>query len=538
MYNTGVADFITAVCNPNRTIDTYVILDFPESSVTAGVKDITSYKTIYSSTGGKSFVPGSFVAGQLELSLVASSTSIQAVDFKQAKVERMILHAGIETKTGMAYVPMGIFFPEKNGVTVSNDGYVKITASNIPEVLEGKFVSSNLTFPCTVENALSYISSQTGLTLEINKGDFPNLSVALTESFVLTTTYREAIMYIVEILGGYACMGRNGQICVKKCFSGLVDIGCTLDEKRIFSVSKQESSVKPFQYIGIKANADDIGVSSEVEGIETECVYNIIDNPLTYGHPEDFLNGLITPTSFTEFYPSKISFQGRPDLDTGDVVSYSHKGVSYLLPICIHTFEYNGGFKTTIESIGSDTLNNSSVDSGLKNQVIALKQNMNTFVRDLSKTQSDIVAINGNITNMSSILQTATQLLSRIESLEGEVGKYSSVTQELEKFSIRFGTVEKDVQDVKDSVNNNQDTLLSYFDFLPEGLIIGVPASDIKLKLSHNRINFIRNDFEEVAYLSEGKLYVSDAHFLKTLVLGDFEFVTRSNGNLSLRRRG
>ena len=538
MYNTGNSDFISAACSSDRTIDTYAVLNMQESNVTVGVKDIASYKTTSSSTGGKSFVPGSFVAGQLELSLIGVSSVMTTVDFKQAHVDSILLHSGIKVRADMVYVPMGKFYPKKNGVVVSDDGYVKITASNIPEALEGKFISSTLTFPCTVGDALSHVASQTGLVLEINPDDFPNLSVELTESFVLTTTYREAIMYMVEILGGYAYMGRNGQICVKRCFSGLVGIGCTLDEKRIFSVSKQESSVKPFQYIGIKANADDLGVTTEVEGVSTECVYNIIDNPLSYGHPEDFLEGLVAPTSFTEFYPSKISFQGRPDLDVGDVLEYSYKGVTYLLPTCIHIFEYNGGFKTTLESIGSDVLNTSSVDSGTKTQIIALKQNINSLVRDLSKTQSDIVDINGNVSNLSSILQTATALVSRIESLEGSVGKYSTVSQEVDKYSIRFGNIEKDLKDVRDMVNEDKDALLSYFDFLPDGLVIGVPASDIKLKLSHNRINFLRNDFEEVAYFSEGKLYVSDAQFLKTLVLGDFEFVPRSNGNLSLRRRG
>lgn len=538
MYNTGNAGFIAAACNPNRTIDTHVVLNLPESSPTMGVNDIASYKVTTSSTGGKSFTPGSFVAGQLELSLVAPSPAVKTIDFKQEKVKSLMLNSGIKVRSDWVNVPMGKFYPNKDGVILSDEGYVKITASDIPGVLDEKFVSSSLTFPCTVQEALSEIATRVGLVLEINKSDFPNLSVQLTESFVMTTTYREAIMRIAEILGGYARMGRNGQICVKKCFSASVDIGCALDESRIFSVSKQESSVKPFQYLGIKANADDIGVTKEVTGVSTECVYDIIDNPLTYGHPEDFLDGLVAPTSFTEFYPSKISFQGRPDLDVGDVLSYTHKGVSYLLPICIHTFEYNGGFKTTVESIGSDSLNNSSIDSGLKTQVIALKQNINSLVRDLSKTQSDIVDINGDITNLSSVLQTATGLLSRIESLEGEVGKYSAVSQEVDKFSIRFGTIEDDLNGVKNSVNSNREQLLSYFDFLPDGLVIGVPASDIKLKLSHNKIHFLRNDLEEVAYLSEGKLYVADAHFLKSLVLGDFEFVPRNNGNLSLRRRG
>ena len=226
MYNTGNAGFIAAACNPNRTIDTNVVLNLPGSSSTMGVSDIASYKVTTSSTGGKSFTPGSFVAGQLELSLVAPSPAVKTIDFKQTKVESLLLNSGIKVRSDWVNVPMGKFYPNKDGVVLSDEGYVKITASDIPEVLDEKFVSSSLSFPCTVQEALFQIAARTGLVLELNTSDFPNLSVGLTESFVLTTTYREAIMRIAEILGGYARMGRNGQICVKRCFSASVDIGC------------------------------------------------------------------------------------------------------------------------------------------------------------------------------------------------------------------------------------------------------------------------------------------------------------------------
>lgn len=538
MYNTGNAGFLAAACSPNRTIDTKVVLN-TNTAVNLSTNDIVSYKATYASTGGKAFAPGSFVASQLELSLNAGSPVVSGVNFKTSVVNNLTLSAGIKVSDTMVYVPMGKFYPERDGIKAGDSGNVVITATDIPPVLYTEFNSSILTLPCTIQQALTKIATVTGLTLSITTANFPNLSVQLIKSFSLATTYREALMYIAEMLGGYLQMGRNGEICVKRCFSGLIEVGVTLDENYLFSVNKQESSVKPFQYISIKANADDIGVTHTVPDVTTGRTYDIIDNPLTYGHPQDFLEGLVAPTAFTEFYPATISFHGRPDIDTGDVLSYVYKGVTYLLPVCNHVFEYNGGFKTTVESIGSDAPQVSSVDSGVKAQVTAIRQNINTLIRDLTQTQSQIVNINGDLVEMSKVLQTVQALETQISKIEGNLTEISTLTQTANQLRLDIQSVVGNLKATNDKVNGNQETILTYFDFQAEGLTIGVNSSKIKLRLANDQIQFLKEgSTDPVAYFSEGQLYVRDAHFIRSLILGNFELVPRSNGNLSLRRRG
>lgn len=537
MYNTGNAGFLSAACNPNRNIDTYAVLEFPQGAAVLDTNDIMSYKITTSSTAGKVFAPGGFVAGQLELSFISYSSSLNGISLKDTLIDNLWIQAGIGVDANMVEIPMGTFYLEKDGLNTNSAGEATIKATNLPPVLSNQFNSTSLALPCTVGEALAQISSEIGIPISVVAGDFPNLDVGLVETFSLLTSYREAIAYFAEAIGAFAYMGRNGEIWLRRVFSGSVDIGCVLDDNYIFEVSKQESSVKPFQYIGIKANKDDLGVTQET-GINTECRYDIINNPLTYGHPEDFLAGLVSPTAFTEFYPSKISFQGRPDLDLGDVLEYVYKGVTYVLPICSHVFEYNGGFKTTLESIGSDKVNTSSGDSGLKTQITALKQNVNSLVRDLEKTQSDLVSVNGNLTNMSTLLQTAQEISGRLTEIEGDLEKFSNLSWTAEQLRIDFGTLEQGLKDANDTISDNQKLLLDYFDFQPGSLTIGVGTSNIKLRLAHNKIQFLNDANAELAYLSEGKLYVTDGHFLTSLVLGNFEFTPRTNGNLSLRRRG
>ena len=539
MYNTGVSNFLSAACSPNRVIDTRVTLKEVQSDIVLSTEDIVSYKLIYASTAGKYFTPGNFVITPLELSLNADSPQVSSINFKGVVIGSLLVEAGIQSGT-MVYVPMGKFYIDDDGISTEEDGYVTIKASDIPPHLNEKVISSDLPLPCTVREALDSISEHIGIEIHASADDFPNLnSVQLSATFELSCTYRELLRYIAEILGAYIRMGRDGDMYFEKVFKGVVDLGCTLDDNYLFSVNQQESTVKPFHYISIKANAADVGVSQEVIGVSTNKEYSIIDNPLSYGHPEDFLQGLVNPTSFTEFHPAKISFQGRPDIDTGDVLQYVYKGSTYLLPICIHTFEYNGGFKTTVESIGTEVSavsSNNSNNTQTQTDVTALRQSINALVRDLTQTQSEITDINGDIVKLNSLLQTAELLQSQISNIDGNIAQLSTLTQTANQLRLDISTVSQSLADTAAAVNKNQATLLTYFDFQADGLTIGINTSSIKLKLSNDKIQFLK-DGTEVAHLTEGQLYVTDAHFLKTLILGNFEFTPRNNGNLSLRRR-
>lgn len=544
MYISPTEGFLEAMCSPNRIVDpliTHNLRGFSSSS-------ISSFKVTSSSVSGQAFSPGSFVASLLEVSFIESD-AIKGVTFLDG--DALSLNADIQwvndqgtTKTGA--VPMGIFFIEPNGVSTGTKGYVSIKATNIKPEFDGEFSSEafeeEVGFPCTVQDVVAYISAKTNTNIVLNTTKFPNALATVDNTFSLVSSYRSALSYIAELLGAFVAPRRSTtsgseSLVFKKCFEGVVDAGCVFDDNYLFEVSKQENSVKPFQYISIKANKDDLGVTKEITGIDTGLSYEILDNPFTYGHPEDFLDGLAETTSFQEFYPSKISIHGRPDLEVGDVLEYVYKGNTYLLPICNHVFEYNGGYKSTFESIGSSETKVVSA-SGIKSQIIALRQNMNILIRDLNQTKSELVAIDGSLSSVSTIIQTAESLSSRIATIEGELEKGTYWEQTSESLRLSIETLDKSLKDTQGIVDANQNNLLSYFDFQADGLTIGINSSNIKLKLGNDKIQFIKDGTTEVAYFSEGKLYVTDAQFLSSLILGNFEFVPRSNGNLSLRRRG
>ena len=49
-----------------------------------------------------------------------------------------------------------------------------------------------------------------------------------------------------------------------------------------------------------------------------------------------------------------------------------------------------------------------------------------------------------------------------------------------------------------------------------------------------DRISFLLNNVE-IAYFSSGRLYVENLEAIRTLVVGNFAYLPRSNGNLSLK---
>jgi len=65
--------------------------------------------------------------------------------------------------------------------------------------------------------------------------------------------------------------------------------------------------------------------------------------------------------------------------------------------------------------------------------------------------------------------------------------------------------------------------------------LLGEVGNELELVIANDRISFLQ-DGAEVAYFSNRKLYVTDAHFLHSLQLGSFAWMPRANGNLSFKK--
>lgn len=73
--------------------------------------------------------------------------------------------------------------------------------------------------------------------------------------------------------------------------------------------------------------------------------------------------------------------------------------------------------------------------------------------------------------------------------------------------------------------------------FDEQGLVIGKTGNPFTFRVVNDRLAFYMND-TEVAYLSNNKLYVTQAEILTKLIIGRFAFEPQANGNLSLIYNG
>lgn len=113
----------------------------------------------------------------------------------------------------------------------------------------------------------------------------------------------------------------------------------------------------------------------------------------------------------------------------------------------------------------------------------------------------------------------------------------TSMTQLADSFNFQFETLEKIVDDNNTDTLNRFETIEKYIRFEDGNIILGESGNTITLRIENDRIAFYDNGVE-VAYISDSKLYITQAEILTDLQLGKFAYTPRNNGNLSLLWKG
>lgn len=145
--------------------------------------------------------------------------------------------------------------------------------------------------------------------------------------------------------------------------------------------------------------------------------------------------------------------------------------------------------------------------------------------------------------NSSSLTQTTTEIFSRVSQeyllKEDRESIIESISSELEQtingFEFRFNQFNQDINDVVNDTDAQFQEIHKYIKFVNGTIEIGEANNRIRLKLENDRIVFLDKD-NEVAYLSESKLFITNGEFINTLKLGKFAFLPRTNGNVSFKK--
>lgn len=154
-------------------------------------------------------------------------------------------------------------------------------------------------------------------------------------------------------------------------------------------------------------------------------------------------------------------------------------------------------------------------------------------LQDQITTTADAVATNTSAISNIQITQTTFEadldgITGRVDGLETSVSgldtRISTEMQQLaDQFSFTFNT------------QNEVENIQKYIRFIDGKIYIGETSSELTLQISNDRISFMSGS-DEVAYISNKRLYINDAVFLESITIGNFAFVPRSNGNLSFKK--
>lgn len=143
-------------------------------------------------------------------------------------------------------------------------------------------------------------------------------------------------------------------------------------------------------------------------------------------------------------------------------------------------------------------------------------QKADGFYREVSDAR------NGKLTLKESLDEISSKLENKIS------GSSTEVIQTANDYTI---SVTKELQDQLNKINKS-------FKFTNDGLIItssGTADAHLSLKLGSNRISFLDGN-TEVAYITNNKLHITSSSIVDSLQIGNFGFISMSNGSISFNK--
>lgn len=185
-----------------------------------------------------------------------------------------------------------------------------------------------------------------------------------------------------------------------------------------------------------------------------------------------------------------------------------------------------------------------SITSDIADSNNSFDTKVETIVSDYVKNE-EITVIRPQINEVKSLIeQTADSIRSEVSTEymkveeKTEIYNYisSQILQESDKITISF---KDEITSVQNDIATNQQNIDKYIRFSAEGIELGDELSPFKVKISNVKISFYQNG-QEVAYINNNKLYITQALFMQKSTIGNessgyYTWVIRSNGNMSLK---
>lgn len=166
-----------------------------------------------------------------------------------------------------------------------------------------------------------------------------------------------------------------------------------------------------------------------------------------------------------------------------------------------------------------------------------------TVLKDYVLNENITQIIDEEISNSSLIQQLPNEILTSVGetyTAKSEMEQFiqslnTQMSQTEEGWEFQFQQIISQITNIDGTVNENYQQLIEYIRFMGGKIILGEVGNEITLELQNDRLSFMQNE-SEVAYVSNGKLYITDGEFTNSLTIGNFAYLPRTNGNLSFKK--
>ena len=178
------------------------------------------------------------------------------------------------------------------------------------------------------------------------------------------------------------------------------------------------------------------------------------------------------------------------------------------------------------------------------NQRQSTDQKIEDVQRDVKGTAKDVSALSQRVTQQStSIIQDAQQIIVQALADYVTTSDYETFRQTLETtLSVMAGQIELNFKTTTDQLISLDGDVQRFFNeqqkyirFVDGNIVLGEKGNEITLTIENDRISFTQDNLE-VAYFADHKLYIQDAEFLRSVIVGSFAFQPAQNGSLSFRK--
>lgn len=153
----------------------------------------------------------------------------------------------------------------------------------------------------------------------------------------------------------------------------------------------------------------------------------------------------------------------------------------------------------------------------------------------------DLEEVDKQLNNAIEFLSSDNKdLLKKYEGLNLENAKIrhqlsTQLKQTRDEFLFQFNNYKQLLDETGKALEQRFNDFSRYIRFKAGNIELGDINSPFKTLLTHEKISFFKSDVE-VAYISNNKLYITDAYIINSLRIGNFEFSVQENGNLSFRK--